>query len=49
MLSRPQPSGHRRISPNVLHVLKRWAAWPRGIRWLAGVLAVAVLAVVIAW
>ena len=35
-------------SPNVLHVLKRWAAWPRGIRWLAGIAAV-VLGLAIAW
>jgi Pentapeptide repeats (8 copies) len=31
-----------------LHVLKRWAAWPRGIRWLAGIAAV-VLGLAIAW
>lgn len=30
-------------------MLKRWAAWPRGIRWPAGVLAAAVLAVIIVW
>ena len=35
-------------SPNVLHVLKRWAAWPRGNRWLAGIAAV-VLGLAIAW
>jgi uncharacterized protein YjbI with pentapeptide repeats len=29
-------------------VLKRWAAWPRGSRWLAGIAAV-VLGLVIAW
>ena len=27
---------------------KRWAAWPRGIRWLAGIAAV-VLALAIVW
>jgi hypothetical protein len=31
-----------------LHVLKRWAAWPQGIRWLARIAAV-VLALAIAW
>jgi Pentapeptide repeats (8 copies) len=31
-----------------LHVLKRWAAWPRGNRWLAGIAAV-VLGLAIAW
>jgi uncharacterized protein YjbI with pentapeptide repeats len=31
-----------------LHVLKRWAAWPRGIRWLAGI-AGAVLVLAIVW
>jgi uncharacterized protein YjbI with pentapeptide repeats len=31
-----------------LHVLKRWAVWPRGIRWLAGI-AVVVLAVAVVW
>jgi hypothetical protein len=31
-----------------LHVLKRWAAWPQGIRWLAGV-AATVLGLAIAW
>ena len=29
-------------------MLKRWAAWPPGIRWLAGIAAV-VLAVAIVW
>ena len=29
-------------------MLKRWAAWPRGIRWLAGIAAV-VLALAIVW
>ena len=29
-------------------MLKRWAAWPRGIRWLAGI-AVVVLALAIVW
>jgi type II secretory pathway component PulM len=29
-------------------VLKRWAAWPRGIRWLAGIAAI-VLVLVIVW
>jgi Pentapeptide repeats (8 copies) len=32
-----------------LRVLKRWAAWPQGIRWLAGAITAAVLAVVVAW
>jgi hypothetical protein len=32
-----------------LHVLKPWAAWPQGIRWLAGVIAAVVLAVAVAW
>jgi uncharacterized protein YjbI with pentapeptide repeats len=31
-----------------LHVLKRWAAWPQGYRWLAGIAAV-VLGLAIAW
>jgi Pentapeptide repeats (8 copies) len=31
-----------------LHVLKRWAAWPPGIRWLVGIAAV-VLALAIVW
>jgi hypothetical protein len=31
-----------------LHVLKRWAAWPPGIRWLAGIAAV-VLGLAVAW
>jgi hypothetical protein len=31
-----------------LHVLKRWAGWPRGVRWLPWVAAV-VLALAIAW
>ena len=35
-------------SPNVLHVLKRWAAWPRSIRWLA-VIAAVMLGLAIAW
>jgi hypothetical protein len=38
----------RTRSPNVVHVLKRWAAWPRGIRWLAGIAAV-VLGLAVAW
>ena len=38
----------RTCSPNVLHVLKRWAAWPRGNRWLAGIGAV-VLGLAIVW
>ncbi len=28
---------------------KRWAAWPRSIRWLAGGIAAVVLGLVIAW
>ena len=31
-----------------LHMLTHWAAWPRGIRWLAGIAAV-VLTLVIVW
>jgi uncharacterized protein YjbI with pentapeptide repeats len=31
-----------------LHVFKRWAAWPQGIRWLAGIAAV-VLVLAIVW
>ena len=30
-------------------MLKRWAAWPRGIRWLAGGIAAVVLALAVAW
>jgi uncharacterized protein YjbI with pentapeptide repeats len=30
-------------------MLKRWAAWPRGIRWLAGGIAAFVLALAVAW
>jgi uncharacterized protein YjbI with pentapeptide repeats len=30
-------------------MLKRWAAWPRGTRWLAGGVAALLLAVVLAW
>ena len=30
-------------------MLKRWAAWPRGVRWLAGGIAAAVLALAVAW
>ena len=30
-------------------MLKRWAAWPRGIRWLVGGIAAVVLALAIAW
>jgi hypothetical protein len=32
-----------------MHVLNRWAAWPRGIRWAAGGIAAAVLAAALAW
>jgi uncharacterized protein YjbI with pentapeptide repeats len=32
-----------------LHVLKRWAAWPQGTRWLAGGIAAVVVALAIAW
>jgi Pentapeptide repeats (8 copies) len=32
-----------------LHVLKSWAAWPSGVRWLAGGIAAAVLALAVAW
>jgi hypothetical protein len=32
-----------------LHVFKRWATWPRGIRWLIGGLAAVLLALAIAW
>jgi hypothetical protein len=31
-----------------LHMLKRWATWPRDIQWLTGIAAVA-LALVIVW
>ena len=34
---------------SVLHVLTRWAAWPRGIRWLAGGTVAVMLALVVAW
>ena len=30
-------------------MLKRWAAWPRGIRWLVGGIAAVVLALAIVW
>jgi Pentapeptide repeats (8 copies) len=30
-------------------VLKRWAAWPRTVRWLAGGIAAVVLAMAVAW
>jgi Pentapeptide repeats (8 copies) len=30
-------------------VLERWAAWPRGTRWLVGGIAVVVLALIIVW
>ena len=30
-------------------MLKRWATWPRGKRWLAGWIAAVVLAVAVAW
>ena len=39
----------RAYSPDVLHVLKRWAAWPQGTRWLAGGIAAVVVALAIAW
>jgi hypothetical protein len=29
--------------------MKRWAAWPRGLRWLTGGIAAVVLALVVAW
>jgi hypothetical protein len=32
-----------------LHVSKRWAAWPPGIRWLAGGIAAVVLALAVAY
>jgi uncharacterized protein YjbI with pentapeptide repeats len=32
-----------------LHVVTRWAAWPPGIRWLAGGIAAAALSLVIGW
>jgi Pentapeptide repeats (8 copies) len=38
-----------RLRASVLHVLTRWAAWPRGIRWLAGGTVAVVLALVVAW
>jgi len=40
----------RRVgAPSVVHVLKYWAAWPRGIRWLVGAIPVVVLGLAIAW
>ena len=33
---------------NIPRMLKRWAAWPRGNRWLAGIAAV-VLGLAVAW
>ena len=30
-------------------MLKRWAAWPQGIRWLAGGIAAVVLGLAVAW
>jgi hypothetical protein len=32
-----------------LDVLKRWAAWPRDVRWLVGGIATLVLALAVAW
>ena len=37
------------ISPNVLHVLKHWLAWPRAIRLLLGGIAAAALVLAVAW
>ena len=42
-------SGPQAASSNVMHVLKRCVAWPRGIRLLAAGTAAIVLAFVIAW
>ena len=44
----PKARAGRARSPTVLPVLKHWAAWPRGIRWLAGIAAV-VLALAFVW
>jgi type II secretory pathway component PulM len=44
----PTARAGRARSPTVLHVLKHWAAWPRRIRWLAGIAAI-VLALAIVW
>ena len=41
--------GHRLISPNVLHVLKHWLAWPRAIRSLLGGMAAVALVLAVAW
>jgi len=43
MLTCPLPSGSGLISPNVLHVLKRWAAW------LLGGIAALLLALAVGW
>ena len=36
-------------APNVLHVLRRWAALPKGARWVVGVFVTVVVALGIAW
>jgi hypothetical protein len=41
--------GHRLISPNVLHVLKHWLAWPRAVRSLLGGIAAVALVLAVAW
>ena len=37
------------MSPKFLHMSTRWAAWPRGIRWLVGGIPAVVLVIGIAW
>jgi uncharacterized protein YjbI with pentapeptide repeats/type II secretory pathway component PulM len=44
----PKAHAGRTRSPTVMHVLKRWAAWPQRIRWLTGIAAV-VLTLVFLW
>jgi Pentapeptide repeats (8 copies) len=39
----------RACSRNVLPVLKPWATWPRGIRWLAGGIVAVIVALASAW
>jgi len=36
-------------APSVLDVLTRWRAWPQGMRWLVGVLAVIVVTLAVGW
>ena len=39
----------RSCSPNVVHMLKRWASWPRGVRWLVAGIAAVVVAAAVSW